>query len=296
MQDLREVEFLVGGFDFARVIAAYYRAYAEGNDELMSACLCWLRGEFTSKTEARRALGIQVSVIIDDENWYDFIKLWAVLARRIGYRGLVIFIDECVNLYKITHRVSRENNYEKILSMFNDALQGKAEGLLMVLGGTPQFLEDPRRGLFGYEALRSRLCDSRFADAEFKNLIGPVIRLRRLSDDELFALIVRATALHAQNYRWEPRITTEQQTAFLRLSLSRAGGNVMMTPRELLRDYLTVLDILMQNEQVDFNAIIARVTADSRPVGDSGDEADGNGESGSTGGEKPTFSPVDIVF
>ena len=199
MKDLREVEFLVGGFDFARVISAYYRAYVSGNDELASACLCWLRGEFTSKTEARRALGMQVSTIIDDENWYDFIKLWAVLARRIGYRGLVVFIDECVNLYKIVHRVSRENNYEKILSMFNDALQGKAEGLLMVLGGTPQFLEDPRRGLFGYEALRSRLCDSRFADAEFRNLIGPVIRLRRLSDDELFALIVRATALHAQH-------------------------------------------------------------------------------------------------
>ena len=296
MQDLREVEFLVGGFDFARVIAAYYRAYAEGNDEQTSACLCWLRGEFTSKTEARRALGIQVSTIIDDENWYDFIKLWAVLARRIGYRGLVIFIDECVNLYKITHRVSRENNYEKILSMFNDALQGKAEGLLMVLGGTPQFLEDPRRGLFGYEALRSRLCDSRFADAEFKNLIGPVIRLRRLSDDELFALIVRATALHGQNYRWEPRITADQQMRFLQLSLARAGGNVMMTPRELLRDYLTVLDILMQNENVDFDGIISRVTAESRPVGEEDTDGDGSGDPPPTGGEKPTFSPVDIVF
>lgn len=292
MQDLREVEFLVGGFDFARVIAAYYRAYTEGNDELMSACLCWMRGEFTSKTEARRALGIQVSGIIDDENWYDFIKLWAVLARRIGYRGLVVFIDECVNLYKITHRVSRENNYEKILSMFNDALQGKAEGLLMVLGGTPQFLEDPRRGLFGYEALRSRLCDSRFADEEFKNLIGPVIRLRRLSDDELFALIVRATALHAQHYRWQPRITTEQQARFLQLSLARAGGNVMMTPRELLRDYLTVLDILMQNAEVDFERIVSRVTAESKPVGAGDDDS----ESGTTGGENPTFSPVDIIL
>jgi hypothetical protein len=136
-EDLRDVEFLVGGFDFARVIVAYYRAYLDGNDDKASACLCWLRGEFSSKTEARRALGIDVSVIINDDNWYDFIKLFAVLARKIGYRGLVVFIDECVNLYKIVNRVSRENNYEKILSMFNDALQGKAEGLLMVLGGTP---------------------------------------------------------------------------------------------------------------------------------------------------------------
>ena len=289
MRDLRDVEFLVGGFDFARVISAYYRAYVSGNDEQMSACLCWLRGEFASKTEARRALGISVSTIIDDENWYDFLKLFGVLARRIGYRGLVIFIDECVNLYKITHRVSRENNYEKILSMFNDALQGKAEGLLMVLGGTPQFLEDPRRGLFGYEALRSRLCDSRFADAEFKNLIGPVIRLRRLSDDELFALIVRVTALYGQCYRWEPRITAEQQVRFLTLSLSRAGGNSMITPREILRDYLTVLNILMQNEQTDFDALIARVTAESQPAAPADDD-----EHPKTGSENGAFTLADI--
>ncbi|MBO5326906.1 MAG: ATP-binding protein [Clostridia bacterium] len=288
MQDLRSVEFLVGGFDFARVIAAYYRAYMEGNDELMSACLCWLRGEFASKTEARRALGISVSLIIDDDNWYDFIKLFGVLARRIGYRGFVVFIDECVNLYKIVHRVSRENNYEKILSMFNDALQGKAEGLLMVLGGTPQFLEDPRRGLFGYEALRSRLCDSRFQDDEFRNLIGPVIRLRRLSDDELFALIVRVTALYAQYYHWEPRITSEQQIRFLTLALSRAGTNSMITPREILRDYLTVLNILMQNESADFEKIVARVSAESAPVSEA--------ESAETGVKKPDFSPEDIIL
>jgi hypothetical protein len=288
MTDLRDVEFLVGGFDFARVILSYYRAYLDGNDEQMSACMCWLRGEFASKTEARRALGMQVSVIIDDENWYDFIKLWAVLARRIGYRGLVVFIDECVNLYKIVHRVSRENNYEKILSMFNDALQGKAEGLLMVLGGTPQFLEDPRRGLFGYEALRSRLCDSRFGDAEFRNLIGPVIRLRRLSDDELFALIVRVSGLYAQFYKWEPRITAAQQQRFLSLSLARAGSDLMMTPRELLRDYLTVLNILMQNPDVDLERILSKVTAESRPV------AAESEESAATVSEKAVFSPVDI--
>lgn len=290
MADLRDVEFLVGGFDFARVIVAYYRAYMEGNDEQMSACLCWLRGEFASKTEARRALNMQVSVIIDDENWYDFIKLWAVLARRIGYRGLVVFVDECVNLYKIAHRVSRENNYEKILSMFNDALQGKAEGLLLVLGGTPQFLEDPRRGLFSYEALRSRLCDSRFNDDEFCNLIGPVIRLRRLSDDELFALIVRVTALYAQHYKWEPRITSEEQQRFLVLSLSRAGGGSMMTPREVLRDYMTVLNILMQNPGADFDRIVSKVAAESAPIEPEEENTP------QTVSEKQDFSLADIIL
>ena len=249
---MRELEFLVGGFDFSRVVTAYYRAYlSDGADtqSRMSACLRWLRGEYTTKTEARAELGFPVSVIIDDDNWYDFLKLWAALSRRIGYRGLMVFIDECVNLYKITHRVSRENNYEKILSMFNDTLQGRAPGLGIVFGGTPQFLEDTRRGLFSYEALRSRLCDSRFALDGFRNLIGPVIRLRRLADDELLALIRRVTQLYAQYYNWEPRITDEEQVAFLNLCLSRAGADSMITPREMLRDYMTVLNILMQNPQ-----------------------------------------------
>lgn len=252
LDELREVEFLVGGFDFAKVISGFYDAYNTGNEDKKSACIRWLRGEYATKTEARNELGFPVSVIIDDENWYDFLKLWAALVRRMGYRGLVVFIDECVNLYKITHRVSRENNYEKILSMFNDTLQGRAPGLEIIFGGTPQFLEDTRRGLFGYEALRSRLCDSRFASGEYVNLIGPVIRLRRLSDDELFALIVRVTKLHGQNYSWTPRITQEEMVEFLKICLSRAGADSMITPREMLRDYMTVLNILMQNKDVCF--------------------------------------------
>ncbi len=256
MSALREMEFLVGGFDFARVVTAYYRAYTDGNDACRSACLRWLRGEFSTKTEAKRELGFSVSVIIDDDNWYDFLKLWAALARTMGYRGLVVFVDECVNLYKIPHRVSRENNYEKILSMFNDTLQGRAPGLALVLGGTPQFLEDTRRGLFSYEALRSRLCDSRFALEGFKNLIGPVIRLRRLSDDELFALISRVTKLYAQNYGQEPRITEAQMVQFLQICLERAGADSMITPREMLRDYMTVLNILMQNPEASFEAVV----------------------------------------
>lgn len=260
LDELREMEFLVGGFDFARVITAYFRAYVEGDDVKKSACLRWLRGEFATKTEAQSALGFRVSVIICDDNWYDFLKLWAAFVRRMGYRGLVVFIDECVNLYKITHRVSRENNYEKILSMFNDTLQGRAPGLDLILGGTPQFLEDTRRGLFGYEALRSRLCDSRFAAEGYTNLIGPVIRLKRLSDDELFALIVRITRLHGQNYSWTPRIDEREMTEFLGICLSRAGADSMITPREMLRDYMTVLNILLQNPQANFSDLTGSVT------------------------------------
>ncbi len=284
---LRDIEFLVGGFDFSRVIGEYYLAYQSGNDDKRIACLRWLRGEFSTKTEARSALGFPVSVIIDDENWYDFLKLWACLVRAIGYRGLIVFIDECVNLYKISHRVSRENNYEKILSMFNDTLQGRAEGLGIILGGTPQFLDDTRRGLFSYEALRSRLCDSHFNVDGAVNLIGPVIRLRRLSDDELFALISRITKLYAENYGIEPRITEEQKVEFLNICLSRAGADSMITPREMLRDYMTVLNLLMQNKELSFDEIVGKaVTLKTDADGDEDESVEGD----------KIFTLDDIVF
>lgn len=257
--ELSDLEFLVGGFDFTRVISEFYKASISDSDtssEKMSACLRWLRGEYSTKTEAKSGLGFSVSVIIDDDNWYDFLKLWAALSQKMGYRGLVVFIDECVNLYKIPHRISRENNYEKILSMFNDTLQGRAPGLDIIFGGTPQFLEDTRRGLFSYEALRSRLCDSKFALDGFKNLIGPVIRLRRLSDDELLALIQRVTVLYSQYYNWECTVTDDDRLKFLNICLSSAGANIMITPREMLRDYMTVLNILMQNPSAKFDDVI----------------------------------------
>lgn len=253
----KELENNVGGFDFASVINAYYRATVSEDEEAQSQCLRWLRGEYTTKTEAKSALA--VGAIIDDDNWYDFIKLWAEFVRKIGYKGFVVFIDECVNLYKITNRISRENNYEKILSMFNDTLQGRAPGLSVIWGGTPQFLEDTRRGLFSYEALRSRLADSRFANnGEYRNLLGPVIRLRRLSDNELFALISRVTKLHGMYFGWEPRVSENEMADFLHECLKRAGADIMITPREIIRDYMSVLNILFQNPDAEFTSIVGK--------------------------------------
>lgn len=286
----RSLEAQIGGFDFASVITAYYKAYLAGDEEKKSACLRWLRGEYSTKTEARNAVGVPLSGIIDDDNWYEYIKLLAVFFRHIGYRGFVVFIDECVNLYKITNRISRENNYEKLLSMFNDTLQGKAEGLALIFGGTPQFLEDTRRGLFSYEALRSRLSDGQFQKAGYKNLIGPVIRLRRLSDDELFALITRITNLHAQNYNWTPRVTDEDMAAFLKICLERAGADTLITPREIIRDYMTVLNILFQNPETTFSDVVGSGVV-SLKHGDNDDDkviGDDKPETGET--KKPSVS------
>ncbi len=252
-----ELEGLVNGFDFAKVIWSYYKGYTEGNDELSGCALKWLRGEYSTKLEARSELS--VSSIINDENWYDYIKLMAMFVRKIGYKGLIVYLDECVNLYKIPNRVSRENNYEKILSMFNDTMQGKAEGLGIYFGGTPEFLEDKNRGLYSYEALRSRLCDSRFGVSEgaaLKNFITPVIRLSRLTGDELFALIGKLETIHSLYYGSNIKITDEEKLEFLKIYGERMGADSLLTPREVIRDFLTLLNILMQNPEVSFSALL----------------------------------------
>lgn len=250
------LENSVGGFDFARVLSAYFMALAREDEEKKSAALKWLRGEFSSKTEARAELGLRVSGIVDDENWYDYIKLWAIFARHIGYAGLIVYIDECIILYKIVNRVARENNYEKILTIFNDTLQGRAEGLGVIFGGTPQFLEDTRRGLFSYEALRSRLSDSRFADAGYTTFTSPVIRLRRLSDNELYALLSRLSKLHAMQKGTSELLSEDEKREFLSFSLSRAGATELLTPREMIRDFLTLLNILSENPNADFAQLL----------------------------------------
>lgn len=254
-QIVASLEGLVNGFDFAAVLSIYYNAVKFGDDEKKSAALRWFRGEYSNKPEVRSALG--VNSVIDDSNWYDYIKLFAVFFRKIGYKGFVVFFDECVNLYKIPHKMSRENNYEKILSMFNDTLQGKAEGLGLIFGGTPQFLEDERRGLFSYDALKSRLSSSRVAVGNYKNFMGPVIHLNRLSDDELYALIMRMLALHKQYYNWEPQISDEEILSFLQLCFDKMGADTLLTPREIIRDFLGVLNIMYQNEGVTFTRVIS---------------------------------------
>ena len=253
---LSKLEGDVGGFDFARVLGEYFIATLEDNADRKNACLRWLRGEFSNKTEANNALGFKVSVIIDDENWYNFLKLFASLAVRLGYLGLVVFVDECVNLFKIPNRIAREANYEKLLAIFNDTLQGKAKNLAVIFGGTPAFLEDTRRGLFSYEALKSRLEDSRYFSLGYRNLSSPVIRLRTLSDGELMALVRRLSMLYSMQNGIPELVTDKEIERFVRSAKSRPGASEMITPREVIRDFLSLLTILRDNEGASFGDLI----------------------------------------
>lgn len=259
----------VNGFDFAKVVEDYYIGYITEDEELCEDALRYLRGEFTGKTAVKRSR-LSVNSIIDDQNWYDYLKLYAVFFRKIGYKGFTIFLDECVNLYKIPNRISRENNYEKILSMFNDTMQGKAEGLGFFLGATPQMIEDTRRGIFSYEALRSRLISGNFIPNTKQNLLSPLVYLERLNDNEIFALCKRLLLLHSAYYGYQPKISDEMILDFLKTALQRMGADEMITPREITRDFLNILNILFSDSNADFYTLLGKNSEE--PKNDTADD------------------------
>lgn len=245
MAIIRQMQELVHGFDFARLLTLYYRAFIEGNDELKGKVLKWFRGEYATKTEARQELG--VTVIISDDDWYDYLKLMAYFFRQAGYRGLMVFIDELVNIFKIPNSISRQYNYEKILTMYNDALQGKAQYIGTIMSGTPECIEDRHRGVYSYEALRSRLAEGKFAVDGHQDLLGPVLRLQPLTNEEMFVLAEKLADIHASLYGYQRTVTDDDLSTFIQIEYSRIGANEHITPREVIRDFIELLDIAVQN-------------------------------------------------
>ena len=238
---------LVHGFDFAMLLSIYYEASRKGDDETKAKVVKWFRGEYTTKTEAKQELG--VNIIITDDDWYEYLKLFAFFLKQAGYAGMLILIDELVNIYKIPNAITRQYNYEKILTMYNDAMQGKAQYLGLILSGTPQSMEDPRRGIYSYEALRSRLADGRFS-GEHRDLLSPVIRLQPLSYEELLVLTEKLADLHATLYEYPQIITQRDMVDFIQIEFGRIGADSHITPREVIRDFIQVLDIVYQNPEI----------------------------------------------
>ena len=248
------VSEMVHGYEFARLLTAYYHAYVEGDEETKSRVGRWFRGEYHLKREAKEELG--VNIVITDDDWYDYLKLFAVFFRMAGYAGMMIMIDELVNIFKIPNSITRQYNYEKILTMYNDTLQGKARYLGIIMGSTPQALEDKRRGIYSYEALRSRLSEGRFSRPGARDLLAPVIRLEALNADEMLVLCEKLAAMHAGLYEYEQRITTGELAAFIKLEYERIGADRNITPREVIRDFIELLDLQYQNPALTLEALM----------------------------------------
>ncbi len=261
---------MVHGFDFAKLLIRYYDAYVSGDEDSKGKVVKWFRGEYRLKSEARADLG--VNIIISDDDWYDYLKLFAVFFRQAGYSGLFVMIDELVNLYKIPNAISRQYNYEKLLTMYNDAMQGKAKYLGILMGATPQAVEDRRRGVYSYEALRSRLAEGKFSKEGNRDLNAPVIHLEPLTPEEMLILVEKLADMHAGLYGYDKKITEADLAAFIKLEYGRVGAERKITPREIIRDFIELLDLSMQNPDQKITDLMG---SDQYLIEDQADSDDG---------------------
>jgi len=256
---LNDMQELIHGFDFGSVLAAYYQGYADNNEELKSSALRWLRGEYGTKTEAYDALKIRT--IINSDNFYDYLKVFAVFFKKIGYSGFTVCLDEAAYLYTITNSVSRKNNYEVILSIINDCLQGKASYIGFIFGGTPEFMEDQRRGLFSYEALRSRLAGNRFLGEGLQDFTGPVIKLSSLTAEEIFVLLQKIREIHQSQATAPIKMADQDIHTYMEETLRRMGAREFTTPRDLVREFVNLLNLLAQYPDKTWQEIVMGLPA-----------------------------------
>lgn len=256
-QKLEHLTEMVNGYDFATVIAAYWRGFDQGNAQLKADAIRWLRGEFATKTEARAALGVRT--IVDDASFYDQLKLMGRFVRLAGYGGLLICLDEMVNLYKLSNAQARNANYEQILRILNDSLQGLAEGLGFILGGTPEFLVDPRRGLYSYPALQSRLVENSFAINGYVDFSAPVIRLNRLTQEDFFVLLSNIRHVYACGNSAAYLLPEEALLAFMNHCHKHIGEAYFQTPRNTIIAFIHLLAILEQNPIASWQELLGTV-------------------------------------
>ena len=216
--------------------------------------MLWFLVEYATKRE--ESSDLVVGIIITDEDWYDYLKLFAVFFRLAGYAGMMVMIDELVNIDKIPNAISRQYNYEKLLAMYNDALQGKARYLGIIMGATPQALEDKRRGVYSYEALRSRLAEGKFSRPGARDMLAPVIRLDPLGPEEMLVLCEKLANMHADLYGYDEHITTDDLVKFVKMEYGRVGAATNITPREIIRDFIELLDLMCQHPELDAAALL----------------------------------------
>lgn len=250
-ETILDMQEMVHGYDFANILVMYWKASRVNDAEIKAKTLRWLRGEYNTKTEAKQDLG--VSNIINDDDWYEYIKLFSNFFVKIGYKGFIVIIDELINIYKCKSPVARNNNYEKILAMYNDTMQGKARYLGIIMGGTPQSIEDVNRGVFSYEALKSRLESGKYGTNKMINLMTPIIRIMPLTKEEIIVLLEKLAEIHADLYDYELKITIEDIIDFIEEAIQ---GEKDVTPRSIIRDFIEVLNLFYQNYNLSIKDIM----------------------------------------
>jgi hypothetical protein len=268
LQELcKPLQDLVSGYDFINVIAKYYQGYLQQNEQLQDAAIRWLRAEYATKTEAKQDLGVRS--IIDDRSIYDYMKLFARFVQIAGYKGLLVCLDELVVLsHRLNNKIARNNNYDAILRIVNDCLQGGVQGLSFIFAATEECMTDKRRGLFSYEALATRLAENRFASDQFVDMAGPVMKLKPLTPEDCYVLLNNIRTVHAGCDGQACALPEEAIEAYMASCQQRMGSAYFQTPRETIKDWVGLLNVVQQNATADWRKLIGEIKTAAAPTED----------------------------
>lgn len=251
---LRPLQTFVGGFDFATVVEKYFDAHAVSDHNAKLNALKWLTAQYGTKTEARQDLGVRS--IINDDSFYSYLKLYSLFFRAAGYSGLLVNLDEMVVLsHRLNNSITRNSNYEAILTILNDCLQGNAQGIGFLFGGTPEFITDERRGLYSYEALKSRLAENQYANERYRDYSSPVLRLSQLTQEELFILLSNIKNVFQHGNEGRVLITDDGIKQFMSDCYRKIGAEYFLRTRDITKRFASLLSMLEQypeNSAEDF--------------------------------------------
>ena len=107
-------------------------------------------------------------------------------------------------------------------------------------------------------------------------MLAPVIRLDPLTPEEMLVLTEKLSAMHAGLYGYEEVLTTEDLSAFIKIEYERVGADQNITPREIIRDFIELLDLLYQDPGRSITELLASdefTYTKSEAVSDKTDEA-----------------------
>jgi hypothetical protein len=194
---------------FARAFLTYIKARVVLDEQLAAAAASWIKGE--KNIPAALKARIDVKGDIEKSTSMDSLKAFMHLLRHIGYSGLVILVDELELIMGLRSDI-RRGCYENLRYIVDSCGNGDFGNCLFVFAGTDALFSDEEKGLKSYHALYQRLGepDSK-SSMPARDMRRPLLRLEKLTNDELMILSERIIDIHKTAYGWKPSITVSPQ-------------------------------------------------------------------------------------
>jgi hypothetical protein len=228
--------------DFIRVIQTIFRLKQAGEAAEAGALISWLCGSGNVAAAAKKVAGIKGD--IGSRDALDYLRGVLEIVKAAGYKGLLIVIDEAETILRMRSD-SRHKSLNGIRQIADAA--GSYPGMLWLFTGTPEFF-DTRHGVAGLTPLHDRIrflkqgayASLRQAQLELVPFDAERLRSVALRLRELYPCTTRGLVEERVSDTFIDRLVAEVTKGF--------RGDVGVVPRQFLREFVTQLDLVEENE------------------------------------------------